>query len=99
MRVQSEILQHNPAKGEQLESADLERPISQRVALSLRRCSFHPHRMVCVLCNQGAGGSRKILRGPNRRKGGAVSLVFDTSSLLAGSVHSLTNVVPQDAEE
>ena len=99
LRVQSEILQHNPAKGEQLESADLERPVSQRVALSLRHCSFHPHRMVCVLCNQGAGGSRKILQRTNRRKGGGVSLAYDASSLLAGSIRSLVVVVTQDAEE
>jgi len=37
--------------------------------------------------------------GPNRRKGGGVSLAFDTSSLLAGSIRSLVVVVPQDAEE
>jgi len=55
--------------------------------------------MVSVLYNQGAGGSRKILHGPNRREGGGVSLAYNAGSLLTGSIHSLTNVVPQDAEE
>jgi len=45
------------------------------------------------------GGSRKILRGPNRRKECAASLVYNTGSLLTGSIRSLAIVVLQDAEE